>query len=114
MPIFCDALPQASELAQAIGCDVRAAESLDAASRSLAGDPAETLVVIGPDTATDEALAFSARLRLERPAVGVVLIRDRVDVALLSRALQSGIREVVTVGDRRALAAASARSRDAS
>ena len=47
------------------------------------GDPAERLWVIGPDMATDEALAFSARLRLERPAVGVVLIRDRVDVALL-------------------------------
>ena len=60
MPIFCDAVPQASELAQVIGGDVRAAESLEAASRSLAGDPAETLVVIGPDTGTDEALAFSA------------------------------------------------------
>src|SRR5712691_6638252 len=114
MPIFCDAVPQASELAQVIGGDIRAADSLEAASRSLAGDPAEMLVVIGPDTATEEALAFSARLRLERPAVGVVLIRDRVDVALLSRALQSGIREVVTVGDRRALAEACERSRDVS
>jgi Flp pilus assembly CpaE family ATPase len=114
MPIFCDALTQASELAQVIGGDVRAAESLEAASRSLVGDPAEMLVVIGPDTATDEALAFSARLRLDRPAVGVVLIRDRVDVSLLSRALQSGIREVVTVGDRRALAEACERSRDVS
>jgi Flp pilus assembly CpaE family ATPase len=114
MPIFCDTFPQASELAPVIGGEVLAVESLETASRSLAGDPAETLVVIGPNTATDAALAFSARLRLERPAVGVVLIRGRVDVALLSRALQSGIREVVTVGDPSALAAACERSRDVS
>ena len=114
MPIFCGTFAQASELAQVIGDEFRAAESLEASSRSLAGDPAETLVVVGPDIATDDALAFSATLRLERPAVGVVLIRDRVDVVLLSRALQSGVREVVTVGDRSALAAACERSRDVS
>ena len=114
MPILCDTHLRASELAMVIGGEVRAVESLEATSRSLAGNPGETLVVIGSDTATDDALAFSARLRLERPAVGVVLIRDQVDVAVLSRALQSGVREVVTVGDHSALAAACERSRDVS
>jgi len=114
MPIFLEPAAQAGELIRVIGGEVHAVDSLTAATRLLAGDPAETLVVIGPETATDDALAFSAALRLDRPAVGVVLVRERVDVALLSRALQSGVREVVVAGDHSALTAACERSRDLS
>jgi pilus assembly protein CpaE len=114
MPIFWGTFAQSDDLATVIGGDVSAADSAEEAARSLARDPAETLVVIGPDTVTDHALEFSARLRLERPAVGVVLIRGRADVALLSRALRSGVREVVPAGDSRSLAAACERSRDVS
>jgi pilus assembly protein CpaE len=114
MPIFCEPAAQAGKLTPSIGSDVRAVDSLAAAARLLAGDPTETLVVIGPETATDDALAFSAGLRLDRPALGVVLVRERVDVALLSSALQSGVREVVAAGDHSALTAACERSRDVS
>jgi Flp pilus assembly CpaE family ATPase len=114
MPIICGPVTRTDELTQVIGDAIHAADSLEATSMSLAGDAGETLVVIGPDTPIDDALAFSARLRLERPAVGVVLIRDRVDVTLLNRALQSGVREVVTEGDTLGLAAACGRSREVS
>ncbi len=59
---------------------------------------------------TGEALAFSAALRLARPAVGVILARKEVDITLLTQALQSGVREVVPAGDHAALAAACRRS----
>jgi pilus assembly protein CpaE len=97
-----------------IGGDVRATDSLRATAQLLEHDPNETLVVIGPQTPTGEALVFAASLRLARPAVGVILTRDEVDVELLTRALQSGVREVVPAGDDAALAAACRRSYEVS
>ena len=114
MPIICDPAVRVGTLGPVIGGQVLAAESLAAASRLLAEDPAETLVVIGPRTPIDEALAFTASLRADRPAAGVVLVREEVDVRVLSRALQSGVREVVAAGDNRALAQACKRSRQVS
>src|SRR5215467_14264968 len=80
----------------------------------LSNHPDETLVVIGPETPADEALSFASGLRLSRPHVGVVLVRERVDVDLLTRALQSGVREVVPLNDPAALNAACRRSADVS
>jgi pilus assembly protein CpaE len=114
MPIICDPAVQIGKLGKVIGGRVLAAESLAAAGRLLVEDPAETLVVIGPRTPIDDALAFTARLRADRPAAGVVLVRGEVDVSVLSRALQSGVREVVVAGDDRALSQACARSRQVS
>ncbi|HZO63600.1 MAG TPA: P-loop NTPase [Kribbellaceae bacterium] len=48
---------------------------------------------------------------MERPTAGVILVRDYVDVALLTEALRAGVREVVTAGDNAALGAACERSR---
>jgi len=119
MPILCQPSAgqvsgSAAELTASIGDEVRAVDSLAATARVLETDPAEMLVVIGPGTASGDALEFTARLRLARPAVGVVLVRDQLDVAVLSQALQSGVREVVRVGDHAALATACRRSRELS
>lgn len=112
MPIFCDpAAAQAGALGGIIGGPVRAADNLNVAAAMLVDDPAEMLVVIGPQTLVDDALAFASHFRMERPAVGVVLIRDQIDVWLLHKALPSGVREVVSVGDDSALATACERSR---
>jgi Flp pilus assembly CpaE family ATPase len=114
MPILCGAGGDTGELIRAIGSDVRTAENLGAAARLMDDDPSETLVVIGTELPSDQALAFVAATRTVRPAVGVVLIRDEMDVDVLSRALQSGVREVVPAGELAALAAACRRSRDVS
>jgi Flp pilus assembly CpaE family ATPase len=114
VPILCEPAVTAGELITSIGGQVRGADSLVMAARLLDNDPAEMLVVIGPETEANEALAFAAQLRLARPAVGVILAREYVNVALLSRALQSGVREVVLAGDRAALTAACRRSRELS
>ncbi len=114
MPIVCEPAITAGQLIMSIGGQVHGVDSLAMAARVLDNDPAEILVVIGPETEANEALAFAAHLRLARPAVGVVLARERVDVPLLSRALQSGVREVILAGDHAGLSAACRRSREVS
>jgi Flp pilus assembly CpaE family ATPase len=119
MPILCQppagqVSGSAAELTRGIGEEVRVVDSLAATARALEADPAEMLVVIGPGTQSDDALDFAAKLRLARPAVGVILVRDQVDVTVLSWALQSGVRDVVRAGDHAALTAACRRSRELS
>jgi Flp pilus assembly CpaE family ATPase len=114
MPILCEPAPGSDELIPDIGGEVRTADDLSAAAKLLDSDPAEIQVVIGPTAGTDEALGFASALRMVRPAVGVILVREQTDVTLLSQALQSGVREVVPMGDHVALAAACRRSRDVS
>ena len=114
MPILCEPATSSGRLLYTIGGDVRAVDSLTETARLLDRDPTEFLVVIGPRAPTNEALAFAASLRMSRPAVGVVLTRHEVDVALLTSALQSGVREVVRAGDDAALAAACRRSYEVS
>jgi len=110
VPILCEPASSAGELLSGIDGEVRKADTLAAAAKLLDGDPNETLVIIGPRAVTSDAFAFAAALRLARPAVGVILARREVDVTLLMRAMQSGVRDVVPVGDDAAMAAACRRS----
>jgi pilus assembly protein CpaE len=114
MPILCEPAASARELVLSIGGKVRAADTLHAAAQMLETDPAELLVIIGPDAPVGEALTFASTLRLIRPAVGVILAREYVDVNLLTQALRAGIREVVQAFDGQALAAACQRSYEVS
>jgi pilus assembly protein CpaE len=111
MTILCEPAFRAGQLSPALGGDVRTAQTLDETSRLLASDPDETLVVVGSAADLDQALAFTAALRIERPAVGVVLVRDALDIAVLTRALRAGVREVVARDDLAALVDACTRSR---
>jgi Flp pilus assembly CpaE family ATPase len=114
MPILCGPSESTGRLLYSIGGDVHAVDSLIEAAWILDRDPREVLVVIGPRAPVGEALAFAARLRMSRPAVGVILTRHEADVALLTQALQAGIREVVRAGDDAALADACRRSYEVS
>jgi pilus assembly protein CpaE len=114
MPIICAPDARPHDLPPNVEGEIRAVQSLGSAYRVLAHDPAETLIVIGAGIPADDALDFSARLRMERPAVGVILIHRQPGVSLLVKALQSGVREVVAEGDMRSLAAACARSNEVS
>jgi Flp pilus assembly CpaE family ATPase len=110
VPILCEPASSAGELLSGIDGEVRRADNLAGAAKLLDSDPHETLVIIGPRAVTGDALAFAASLRLARPAVGVILARREVDVTLLMRAMQSGVRDVVQAGDDAAMAAACRRS----
>jgi pilus assembly protein CpaE len=69
-------------------------------------------VVIGPDVLLEQACELAETTRLDRPELGVILLRPRVDVTTLSSALRSGIREVVAADDQSAIAEALRRSRE--
>ena len=100
----------ADNLRMALGAAMHVMDSGPAATRHLADDHRETLLVVGPDIDLTAALNVTEQLRLERPWVGVVLMRRRLDVTVLSQSLRSGVREVVSADDLSALTEACQRS----
>jgi pilus assembly protein CpaE len=111
MPILFEPNPQAAQaFAFAIGGNVQIVDTLHGLTRACADNPDEYLVVIGPDPDLDVALEFTSNQRLLRPELGVVLIRRRVDLTVLSQAIRSGAREVVNSDDLAALTEAARRS----
>ena len=115
MTLLWDADPGAVErYAYAVGGDVTRHDSQAAVQRALQEGSRDPLVVIGPDVAVQAACDISEWCRLQRPEVGVILLRRRLDVSVLAQALRAGIREVVTADDLTTLADAARRSRELS
>jgi pilus assembly protein CpaE len=100
----------AQQFAVLLGSDVHVATTPADLTTMLAQNPMETLAVLGPGVELGDALAIAAQYRVNRPAMGVILIRDRVDVGLLGEAIRAGVREVVAANDPAGLLAACARS----
>jgi pilus assembly protein CpaE len=97
-----------------VGGDTRTAVSLDELNALMGTDRDETLVVFGPSAPLSEVVNFAGAQRLSRPALGVVLLRQHLDLNVLAEALRSGVREVADVNDPPAVLAACARSLDLS
>lgn len=74
----------------------------------------EQLVVFNPEVPLEVATEIAERYRLSRPSLGFLMIRYRLEVSILSRAMQAGIREVIGSDDAAALVAAARRSNDVS
>lgn len=72
------------------------------------------VVIFGTGVDLGAVLEFSAYHRVHRPSVGVVLIRDVIDLDTLQESLRAGVREVVQVSDTAALTAACQRVADLS
>ncbi len=79
------------------GCVV--VPSLDALRRHLEQRPKEYAAVLGPSVDLSAAVALADTLRVTRPTLGVILVRRRVDTAVLAEALRAGIRDVVEERD---------------
>lgn len=73
-------------------------------------DTLENLVVVGPEIPTPMAIELAGHFRLTRPSLGVILVRNRLEVAVLTAAMQAGVREVVAADDAAELLAATRRS----
>jgi len=111
MAILWDADPAAVETYRfAIGDQVLLAENGQLVTQALAFDRHELLVVVGANVDTQSACDLATQIRIERPEVGVVLLRRHPEVTVLAQALRSGIREVVSAEDLTALADACRRS----
>jgi pilus assembly protein CpaE len=102
------------QFAVLLGSDVHTASTAADLASMLRQNPNEMLAVLGPGVALEDALAIAAEYRVSRPATGVILLRDRLDVSLLGEAIRSGVREVVAAKDSAGLLAACARSLEVS
>jgi pilus assembly protein CpaE len=90
--------------------EVTVIDSLQSLMGHLDANPDEDLVIVGPDAPMSVAVDVASKYRLNRPPLGVILIRRRVDVQTLAEALRAGIREVVVADDAEALLGACKRS----
>ncbi|MEQ6901164.1 AAA family ATPase [Nocardioides sp. YIM 152588] len=63
-------------------------------------------VVLGPSVGLEVAFSVAELLRITRPAVSVVLVRQTLDTTVLTRSMQAGVRDVVTTDDHAMLAGA--------
>jgi pilus assembly protein CpaE len=104
----------AENLRLVLGNGMRVVDSGPVAVRQLSDDRRESLLVVGADIDLPAALSVAEQLRLERPDVGVVLLRRRLDVTVLAQALRAGVREVVSSDDLGTLTEACQRSRELS
>lgn len=114
MTLLWDADPAARERYDFAVGQISRMDTQAAMVRALGESPDEHLALIGPDVDMDSACQFSEYCRVERPDIGVLLLRRRLDVAVLGQALRAGVREVVTADDLTGLADAARRSRELS
>ncbi|WP_183098607.1 AAA family ATPase [Nocardioides pelophilus] len=63
----------------------------------------EYVVALGPSLPLELALSFAEDLRIAKPTVSVVLLRDTFDTEALTRAMHAGVRDVVSVDDEKGL-----------
>ena len=111
MTILWDSDPAAAENYHfAVGDDIEVVESAQSVMRGLGANGAELLVIVGPEVGLDAASAMAEQVRQDRPEVSVILLRRRLEVAVLAQALRAGFREVVASDDLTSLSDACRRS----
>ena len=96
----------------AVGPNTRVLTSLDALDHYLIENRHEYVVVLAPSVGVSAAFELAERMRIERPALGVILVQELVDATLLTDALRSGIREVISRHDLSGLTKAVQRAND--
>ena len=94
----------------AIGDSTDTVASFDELAVLMRNQPELDLVILGPSVDNELALDFADRLRATHPTMGVILVRRRIDAAILTQAIRAGVREVVTERDLTALTEAVQRS----
>jgi len=84
---------------------VHAVENTDRLKAWLSHRQDEYAVFLGPNVPMDDAAALCEALRVTAPTTSVILVRDAVDTAVLSKAMQAGARDVVLTSDETAIKA---------
>jgi pilus assembly protein CpaE len=102
----------AASIKGALGADSAVLPGLDALRAHLDVNVFEDCIVLGPSVDQQDVFALAEDMRLRRPSLGVVMIRRRIDTAVLTDALRSGVREVVQERDLAGLATAVRRQRE--
>jgi pilus assembly protein CpaE len=90
---------RARELKAVLDGDLTAAESLAQLEQMVAADRSVQLVLFGPGVLLEDALRFTRHMRVSRPWLGVVLLREQLEMVVLAEAIRAGVREVVAAHD---------------
>ena len=111
MPIFCDPEQYAADTlrSDAGGLGV-AFTDLGALRDHLLASAEDDTLVLGGGVAESDAFAIADYLRVHRPGLGVILVRDEVTTPLLQEALRAGLLDVLDRRDVVGLRAAIKRS----
>jgi pilus assembly protein CpaE len=111
LPLFCDPDERTADRlrVESGGIGVVFTSLTDLRDHLMAG-VAEDTIVLGPNVSEVEAFALADFMRLERPALGVVLVRAEISAPLLQEAIRAGVREVVDHRDTLGLQSAVKRS----
>lgn len=102
----------AESIKSALGPDSVLLPSVDDLLTYLDVNMFEDCVVLGPSVDQQDVFALAEDMRLRRPSLSVVMVRRRIDTAILSDALRAGVREVVQERDLGGLATAVRRQRE--
>ena len=112
--ILTDASDDSQRYAFTLGEQVQITTSTYELYDALTDKEGEQLVIIGPNIKMETARMVAEHFRTNKPSLGVILIRPRLEISVMSDALRAGIREVVSADDASALVAACKRSIDLS
>jgi pilus assembly protein CpaE len=111
MPIFCDPdKDEAESLREQSGGIGVVFTDLSALRDHLMVTFEEDTIVLGTNISDHEAFAVADYLRLHRPSLGVILVRDTVTTPLLQEALRAGLQDVLDRRDTLGLQSAIKRS----
>jgi pilus assembly protein CpaE len=95
-PIFCDPDPAAAETLRSDGGGIGVIfTSLAELRDHLMAAFEEDTIVLGVGVSNAEAFAIADYMRVNRPSLGVILVRHEVTLPLMQEALRAGVREVV-------------------
>jgi len=94
-----------SALTELLPAGVHAVENTERLRAWLSHRQDEYAVFLGPNVPMDDAASLCEHLRVTAPTTSVILVRDSVDTAVLSRAMQAGARDVVLTADETAIKA---------
>jgi pilus assembly protein CpaE len=99
MTTICDLDPTTAEALRSAVGEARVVTSVEALRSVLDADPYEDVVVVGPTVDAPSAFRLSSAMRITRPTLSVILVRQRIDTGVLAEALRAGIRDVVDERD---------------
>ncbi len=109
--LFTSSDEHGAALRRALGPDVEIATSFSLVE-TLLRSGRHDLVVVNRDVDAASGCALASTQRLAGSPIGVVLVRDALDAAVMRDAMLAGVREVVAADDAEGLREACRRSRD--
>lgn len=97
--VFADKTDDFKRIKATLGADAIQSTNRNSLIEKIEISPSVRVVVVAPSIKNSTAFELAEELRIDYPLVNVILLRNRIDVATLSSALTSGIKDVIDAQD---------------